>query len=119
MVANRRAETSERREEERYAQDLQAGERVENQPRDSQNVYQDKIEKNARFASGRPPKGLFPRPNLLNGALAHVGSCCVISRTRPAPIRRQRPSGVNVKNTAALLELSRSLGCIELSRSLR
>src|SRR5712692_2942281 len=75
MVTDRRAETAESREKQREAENLQARKWKKNQPDDSQYVYQDKIKKNSRFASGRSPKGLFPGSNFVNGGLAHCCAC--------------------------------------------
>src|SRR2546422_5389594 len=81
MVTDRRAETTESREEKSKAEDSYAGQWKQNQANDSQYVYQDKVKKNGAFAACWSPKGLFPGSNLLNSSLAHASSCRAITRT--------------------------------------
>src|SRR2546422_11593225 len=53
MVTDRRAETTESREEKSKAEDSCAGQWKQNQANHSQYVYQDKIKKNPAFAACR------------------------------------------------------------------
>src|SRR5712692_3835979 len=57
MVTDRRAETTESREEKSKAEDSYAGQWKQNQANDSQYVYQDKVKKN----------GALPRAGLQKG----------------------------------------------------
>src|SRR5437870_12001942 len=81
MVTDRRAETTESREEKSKAEDSCAGQWKQNQANHSLYVYQDKIKKNRAFAACWPPKGLFPGSNLMNSRLGHASSRCAITRT--------------------------------------
>jgi hypothetical protein len=76
--------------------DLETRQREQKQADDSQEMNQGKIEENRAFARGRFPKRLVPRSDLLNGSLAHVTSCSVISSTRPTQTGRQILSDVDI-----------------------
>src|SRR5207245_10982775 len=85
MVTDRRAETTESREEKSKAEDSCAGQWKQNQANHSQYVYQDKIKKNRAVAACWSPKGLFPGSNLLNSRLGTASSRCAITRPPLAP----------------------------------
>src|SRR5437879_8457360 len=102
MITDGYAEASESCKKESNAENLGTRQREQTEADDSQQMNQDKIEENRTFAWGRFPKRLLPGSNLLNGGLAHVTSCCVISRTRPVttrPAESSRREDENVTTT--------------------
>lgn len=97
MIADGYAQASQSRKKESNAENLQTRQRKQNQADDSQKMNQSKIEENRTFARGRFPKRPVPRSDLLNGSLAHVTSCYVISSTRQTQTGRQILSDVDIR----------------------
>jgi hypothetical protein len=91
MIANRGAESAERRNAQGDQKHLQARHRIQNHADNRQNVDQYEVRQNAQFAFRRFPKWLFPRTNYTKGGLIHKASNKMIacSPDSSKPLRRR------------------------------